>query len=117
MRVAVVNASSIMSLTYFSLLALSSRSKKHAKDIIDEALTTAQHTLRYGVHTTLGSSPGALVFNRDMFLNVPLLADWQVLTEKREHLINETLRQANMKRRWYDHEISQKRDNYTSQQT
>jgi hypothetical protein len=47
-----------------------------AKDFIDEALSTAMHAMRTGVHTTLGSSPaGSLVFNRDMFLNIPLIAD------------------------------------------
>ncbi len=28
-----------------------------------------------GTHSTLGSSPGSLVFHRDMFLNIPLIAD------------------------------------------
>ena len=84
------------------------RSETAAKNIVDEALSTAQHSLRCGIHTTLGSSPGALVFNRDMLLNIPLIADWQMLTKKREHLINENLRQANLKRRKYDYEINQK---------
>jgi len=43
--------------------------------MIDEALFIAQHAMRTSVHTTLGSSPGALVFSRDMFLNVPLSSD------------------------------------------
>ena len=84
------------------------RSEILAKNITDKALSTAQHSLRCGIHTTLGSSPGALVFNRDMLLNIPLIADWQMLTKKREHLINENLRQANLKRRKYDYEINQK---------
>ncbi len=48
---------------------------KKAKDFIDEALLNATHTILTGIHTTLGSSPGNLVFNRDMFLNIPLIAD------------------------------------------
>ena len=47
------------------------RGMRQAKDLVDEALAIAQHALRCAVHTTLGSSPGALVFNRDMFLNIP----------------------------------------------
>ena len=81
---------------------------KQAKDLVDEALSIAQHSLRCGVHTTLGSSPGSLVFNRDMFLNVPLIADWHALTLKREHLINENLRRANLKRRRFDYQVGQK---------
>jgi hypothetical protein len=41
----------------------------------------AMHTMQAGVHCTLGSSPGNLVFNRDMFLNIPLIADWHAITQ------------------------------------
>ena len=44
------------------------RGTRQAKDLVNEALSIAQHALRCSVHTTLGSSPGSLVFNRDMFL-------------------------------------------------
>jgi len=40
---------------------------------VDEALSIAMHAMRVGVHSTMGSSPGNLVFNRDMFLNIPLI--------------------------------------------
>ena len=46
-----------------------------AKEYIDEALSIAMHTMRAGIHSTLGSSHGSLTFNRDMFLNIPLIAD------------------------------------------
>jgi transposase InsO family protein len=75
------------------------RDVTRAKDFIDEALSTAMHAMRTGVHTTLGSSPGNLVFHRDMFLNIPLIADWHAITQKREHLINENLIRENNKRR------------------
>ncbi len=42
---------------------------------VDEALSIALHAMQAGVHSTLGSSPGNLVFNRDMFLNILLIAD------------------------------------------
>ena len=84
------------------------RGMRQAKDLVDEALAVAQHALRCAVHTTLGSSPGALVFNRDMFLNIPLMADWQMLNAKREHLVNENLRRANLKRRRFDYAVNQK---------
>ena len=61
------------------------------------------HAMRIGIHTTLGSSPGNLVFNRDMFLNIPLIADWHAITLRREHLINENLIRENQKRRRYDY--------------
>jgi len=75
----------------------------NAKDYVDEALSIAMHAMRVGVHSTMGSSPGNLVFNRDMFLNIPLIADWHAITLKREHLINENLMKDNKKRRHYDY--------------
>ena len=74
-----------------------------AKDIIDQALATAMHAMRTTIATTLGSTPGALAFSRDMFLNIPLIADWHAITLRREHLINENLIRENQKRRRYDY--------------
>jgi hypothetical protein len=64
---------------------------KKAKDFIDEALLIATHAMSTSIHTTLGSSPGNLIFNRDMFLNILLITDWHAITQKCEHLINENL--------------------------
>jgi hypothetical protein len=61
-----------------------------------------------GIHATLGSSPGNLVFNRDMFLNIPLIADWHDVTQKHEHLINENLMRKNYKQKRYDYVPNQK---------
>jgi hypothetical protein len=79
-----------------------------AKDFIDKALSITMHAMRAGTHSTLGSSPGSLVFNRDMFLNIPLIADWHAITKQREHLINENLMRENRKRCRYDHVIGQR---------
>jgi hypothetical protein len=51
-----------------------------AKDFIDELLLIATHPMCTGIHTTLGSRPHNLVFNRDMFLNIPLIVDWHAIT-------------------------------------
>ena len=78
-------------------------------ELIDDALSTAQHAMRTSVHTTLGSSPGTLVlFSHAMFLNVPLLADWHAITQKREHLVNYRQMQQNAQRWRYDYAINQK---------
>ena len=53
-----------------------------AKEYIDEILSIAMHAIKAAIHSTLGSSPGSLTFNRDMFLNIPLFADWH----KDEHI-------------------------------
>ncbi len=79
-----------------------------AKDFIDEALSIATHAMQTGIHTTLGSSPGNLVFNRDMFLNVLLIADWHAITQKCAHLINENLMCENRKQKCYNYVPNQK---------
>jgi hypothetical protein len=61
------------------------------RDIIDDALDTAMHAMQTTVATTLGSTPGALAFAQDMFLNVPLMADWQAIARTCEHHVNENL--------------------------
>jgi hypothetical protein len=61
------------------------------------------HGMRARVHSTLGGSPGNLVFNRDMFLNTPLIADWHAITQSQEHLIHENLMREKQKRRGHDY--------------
>jgi hypothetical protein len=75
----------------------------NAAQYVDEALSIAMHAMQAGVHSTLVSSPGNLVFNRDMFLNIPLIADWHAIMQRREHLIHENLMRQNQKRRGYDY--------------
>jgi hypothetical protein len=58
------------------------------KEYIDETLSIAMHARRVAIYSTLGSSLGSLIFNRDMFLNIPLIADWHRITQRQEHLIN-----------------------------
>jgi hypothetical protein len=78
-----------------------------ANDIIDTALATASYASRASLHRTLHISPGALVFHRDMLLNIPLLADLALIRNHRQILIDENLRQQNLKRRNFDYQVGQ----------
>ena len=80
----------------------------NAADLIDQALCTAMHAIRTNIYSTLKGAPGALVFGRDMFLDVPLIADWQAIQNHRSTIVNERLRKANMGRRTYDYVQGQK---------
>ena len=73
-----------------------------AEQLVDDALATAMHAMRCAVTRTLGTSPGALIFQRDMILDVPLHADLLTIQGKRQRLIDENLRRQNLKRRHYD---------------
>jgi hydroxypyruvate isomerase len=80
---------------------------QQANDLVDAALATAQHAMRTTVHRTLNMSPGALIFQRDMLLNIPLIADLQAIHERRQLIINENLRRANRKRNAHDYQINE----------
>jgi hypothetical protein len=62
-----------------------------ARHIIDDALATAIHAMQTTIATTLESTPGALAFAHDMFLNLLLIADWQAIARNCEHHVNENL--------------------------
>ena len=79
------------------------RNMTQARDVIDDALATAMHAMQTIVANTLGSTPGALAFAQDMFLNVPLIADWQAIARTSEHHVNENLRCANRKQCQFDY--------------
>jgi hypothetical protein len=78
-----------------------------ARGLVDRALATAMHAMWSSVATTLGSAPGALVFGRDMFLNIPQMADWHQIARNREQLVNESLHRQNLSRRKYDYVVGQ----------
>ena len=78
-----------------------------ASDMMDACLATAMHATRAVASRALDNiSPGALVFQRDMFLDVPLVADIMAITNKRQVVVNETLRRANQSRRNYDYKVN-----------
>ena len=79
-----------------------------ANTIIDNALATAMHATRTAVSKSLGgNTPGSLAFRRDMFLNVPLVADLHAIRQQRQLLIDENLRRQNEKRRGFDYQVGQ----------
>ena len=73
-------------------------------DTIDTCFATAAYASKVAIHCTLNISPGALVFQRDMILNIPLITDLLHLQEQRQIIIDERLRQANLRRRTFDYQ-------------
>ena len=57
------------------LRAHAPNSMDQTNDIMDTCFATAAYASKVAIHCTLNISPGALVFHRDMILNIPLLAD------------------------------------------
>ena len=83
-------------------------SQQAAEHLVDNAIASAMHALRCNPVTTLGNySPGALVFNRDMFLNIPLVADILTLTQHRQALVDKRLLRANARRSKHEFRVGQ----------
>eukprot|EP00957_Ditylum_brightwellii_P095759 7296335-Ditylum_brightwellii.AAC.1 len=63
------------------------------------------HAARCAVSQTLNTLPSALVFGRDMFLDLPVTADLITIRDRRQHLIDENLHRQNLKRKEYDYAV------------
>ena len=73
--------------------------REEANDLVERAIATAMHATRCAAHSSLNQySPGGLVFHRDMYFDIPLLADIITLQEARQQGIDKRLIAANAKR-------------------
>jgi transposase InsO family protein len=79
---------------------------EEANTMVDDCLALAMRAQRTAIHTALRLSPGAFVFQRDMLLDIPLIANMELIRERRQHLINEQLRRHNAKRISYDYLVN-----------
>jgi Integrase zinc binding domain len=70
-----------------------------AQRLIEQALATAMHATRCAAHSSLArQTPGGLVFRRDMYLDIPLMADIIAISNARQQIIDQRLLKANFKR-------------------
>ena len=69
-----------------------------ANQVIDNALATCMHAMRCSVSAQIGTTPGAMVFGRDMIMDVPLLANLAAIRDGRQQMIDENLIKQNKKR-------------------
>ena len=81
--------------------------QSQAQNIIDSALASASYATRCAIHQTLQISPGALVFQRDMILDIPIIADLEYIKNKRQVLIDENLRPHNLTRHSHDYTVGE----------
>ena len=64
----------------------------------DGILAATMFALRATVHTTTQHTPAQLVFGRDSFLNTRHEADWQLIKQRKQDLINKGNARENRKR-------------------
>jgi hypothetical protein len=69
---------------------------------IDVFLSDAAWAVHSTYHTVLRASPGAAIFEQDMLFNIPFIADWQKIGERRQRLIDLNNAHENKSRIDYD---------------
>ena len=82
--------------------------EEEAEQIIDNALlATCIHVTRSSINQTMQTSPGALVFQRDMLFDIPVIADLDAVRNKRQLQINNNLIRSNKRRIHYNYQPGQ----------
>jgi hypothetical protein len=73
---------------------------------VDDAIHTTIRAVRSASHHSLDDiSPGALVFRRDMNLDIPFRTDLLTLRDLRQRQIDKRLLRANAQRRSHDYKV------------
>ena len=75
---------------------------------LDGILASTMFALRATVHTTTQHTPAQLVFGRDSVLNVQHEANWQLIKERKQKLINRGNTQENKSRLDHVYKIGDK---------
>ena len=75
---------------------------------IDTFIDDAAWAIRSTYHTVLKASPGAAIFERDMFFDVPFIADWRQIGEFRQKMTDHNNDNKNKKRVDYDYKVGDK---------
>ena len=65
--------------------------QKEENQVLDNALATVMHVTRYAVNTISQNSPGAIVYNQDMLIDVPLIVDFTVIRNQKQALVDKNL--------------------------
>ena len=78
---------------------------QQTNQLVDTTLANCFFVTRAAINSSLRVSPGSLAFGRDMILDIPLLADWNLLQQQRQQLIDDRLIVANRCRFSHDYHI------------
>ena len=73
-------------------------SEQKAEQIIDNALAKFMHATRCSENHVMQTSPGTMVYGRDMLMDVPLIANISAIRDSRQQLIDKNLTRMNSKR-------------------
>ena len=71
-------------------------------------MTAATFVVRSTVHLTHQKTPGQLVFGRDTMLNIKHEADWELIRQRKQEMINKNNLRENSRRTPYEYQVGQK---------
>ena len=71
--------------------------------IANDLLQAAAWGVRSAVHTTHQSTPGQLVFHRDMIMQLAVTTDWEMLRRRKRHVTAAVNKRENLKRLHHDY--------------
>jgi hypothetical protein len=77
-------------------------------DDVNVFLDNAAWAIHSTYHTVLKASPGAAIFGRDMLFNIPFMADWHKIGERRQSLTNRGNQRENAKCIDYAYKVGDK---------
>ena len=80
---------------------------QNAEQLVDNVFQSAAYAVRCTVHKTLGVSPGAFVFQRDMLLPIPIIADINRIRTRRQLLTDRAGIAENNRRQFHDYHIGE----------
>jgi hypothetical protein len=75
---------------------------------IDAYIHDVSWAIRSTYHTVLKASPGSAIFGWDMLFNIPYIANWYKIGERRQMLTDQNNVRENKSRRDFDHEVGMK---------
>jgi hypothetical protein len=77
-------------------------------DDVDVFLDNAAWAILSTYHTVLKASPGAAIFGQDMLFEIPFVADWRKIGERRQSLTDCTKQPENTQCIEYDYKVGDK---------
>jgi transposase InsO family protein len=71
-------------------------------------LSATAFAVRSTFHTTLQSTPGQLVFGRDMIFNIKHTANWEYIKQRKQQIIEKNNKRENAKRIKHTYKVGDK---------
>eukprot|EP00957_Ditylum_brightwellii_P051232 3883628-Ditylum_brightwellii.AAC.1 len=80
---------------------------QQATRAMDNALAMTTHSTQCAVSRAIGTSPGTMVYQRDIFINLPVLADLVTICNHHQEIVSKNLCWQNLKRHEWKYNVGQ----------